>query len=80
MKDSPELYSYYFYARHEGKFELTDVHVENYIVFFSADKIKYRVNQKILYGENELREKFVAEYKSIDDAEKAGIIEKVQEN
>lgn len=80
MKDSPELYSYYFYARHKGKFGLTDLHVENYIVFFSADKIKYRVNQKILYGENELREKFVAEYESIDDAEKTGIIEKVQEN
>lgn len=80
MKDSPELYSYYFYARHKGKFGLTDLYVENYIVFFSADKIKYRVNQKILYGENELREKFVAEYESIDDAEKTGIIEKVQEN
>ena len=80
MKDSPELYSYYFYARHKGKFGLTDLHVENYIVFFSADKTKYRVNQKILYGENELREKFVAEYESIDDAEKTGIIEKVQEN
>ena len=80
MKDSPELYSYYFYARHKGKFGLTDVHVENYIVFFSANKIKYRVNPGILYGENELREKFVAEYESIDDAEKACIIEKVKEN